>query len=52
MGSLLLKVIIFLVLYALVIILFNTVMRKKLKVKRKKIFSYNHLNEKLKKLTG
>ncbi|TYS18579.1 DUF4181 domain-containing protein [Rossellomorea vietnamensis] len=50
MESLLLKVIIFLVLYALVIILFNTVMRKKLKVKRKKIFSYNHLNEKHKKI--
>ncbi|MGF2616445.1 DUF4181 domain-containing protein [Rossellomorea vietnamensis] len=50
MESVWLKILLFLSLYGLVIFLFNTVMRKKLKVKKKKMFSYNHINTKHKKI--
>ncbi|MGF3104436.1 DUF4181 domain-containing protein [Rossellomorea sp. DUT-2] len=45
-----LKFILFIAGYALLIFLFNKGMRKLFNVKKKKIFSYHHLNEKHKKI--
>jgi hypothetical protein len=50
MDQLWLKFILFIVSYALLIFLFNKGMRKWFKVKKKKLFSYHHKNEKHKKL--
>jgi signal transduction histidine kinase len=50
MGDFWLKFFLFLLIYGLLIFFFNMVMRKWLKVKKKKLFSYNHLNEKHKKV--
>ncbi|MCR8847934.1 DUF4181 domain-containing protein [Rossellomorea sp. SC111] len=50
MDHFLLKSFLFLSIYALLIFLFNAGMRKILKVKRKKRFSYNHVNDHHKKL--
>ena len=50
MDHFLLKSFLFLSIYALLIFLFNIGMRKILNVKRKKMFSYNHLNERHKKI--
>lgn len=45
-----LKLFLFLVIIGLMFFLFNIVMRKLLRVEKPKFFSYNHLNEKHKKL--
>ncbi|MEC5424740.1 DUF4181 domain-containing protein [Virgibacillus sp. C22-A2] len=45
-----LKLILALTLFALLLIAFNAVMSKWLKVEKKKFFSYNHVNEKHKKV--
>jgi formate hydrogenlyase subunit 3/multisubunit Na+/H+ antiporter MnhD subunit len=50
MDSLWLKFILFITSYALLIFLFNKGMRKWFKVKKKKLFSYHHLNGKHKKI--
>jgi Domain of unknown function (DUF4181) len=50
MADFLLKSFLFLSIYALLIFLFNAGMRKILNVKRKKMFSYNHMNERHKKI--
>jgi len=50
MDSLWLKFILFITSYALLIFLFNIGMRKWFKVKKKKLFSYHHLNGKHKKI--
>ncbi|KPL60297.1 DUF4181 domain-containing protein [Rossellomorea vietnamensis] len=50
MDHFLLKSFLFLSIYALLIFLFNAGMRKILNVKRKKRFSYNHVNAHHKKL--
>jgi signal transduction histidine kinase len=50
MSDFWLKFFLFLLIYGLLIFFFNRVMRKWFKVKKKKLFSYNHLNEKHKKV--
>jgi undecaprenyl pyrophosphate phosphatase UppP len=50
MSDFWLKFFLFLLIYGLLIFFFNRVMRKWLKVKKKKLFSYNHLNKKHKKV--
>jgi|GEM_PF-4072291 hypothetical protein len=45
MDALWLKFILFITSYALLIFLFNKGMSKWFKVKKKKLFSYHHLNE-------
>ena len=50
MNHFLLISFLFISIYALVIFLFNAAMRKLLNVKRKKLFSYHHLNENHKKI--
>lgn len=45
-----LKLFLFLAIIGLILFLFNIVMRKLLRVEKAKFFSYNHLNEKHKKL--
>ena len=50
MNHFLLKSFLFLSIYALLIFLFNIGMRRILNVKRKKRFSYNHLNDRHKKM--
>jgi Domain of unknown function (DUF4181) len=46
----LLNVLLLLAIYSLLIYIFNKVMRKWLKVEKKKFFSYNHVNQKHKKI--
>jgi hypothetical protein len=50
MDEVLLKMILFLSAFGLFIYLINTGLRKWLKVEKKKLFSYNHINEKHKKI--
>ncbi|MEK3980886.1 DUF4181 domain-containing protein [Psychrobacillus sp. FSL K6-2836] len=45
-----LELILLITIVVLLLFLFNVVMRKWLKVEKKKIFSYNHINEKHKKI--
>jgi hypothetical protein len=50
LDSVFLKFILILVIYGLLIYSFNKVLRKWLKVEKKKMFSYNHLNNRHKKI--
>jgi hypothetical protein len=50
MGDIIIKMILLLAAFGLMIYLINTVLRKWLKVERKKLFSYNHINDKHKKI--
>jgi hypothetical protein len=45
-----LKLLLFLVIVVLLYVSFNTIMRKFLNVERRKFFSYNHVNEKHKRI--
>lgn len=45
-----LKLLVILASFVLVVLLFNSLMRKLLKVKKRKSFSYNHINEKHKRI--
>lgn len=50
MGGVLVKVILVLVIYGVCISLINKFTRKLLNVEKKKLFSYNHINDKHKKI--